>query len=307
MINIFLASPRGFCAGVTRAIEIVEKALIKYGAPIYVRHEIVHNKYVVENLRAKGAVFVDNIADIPLNAIVIFSAHGVSKKTEEDSKFRNLEIIDATCPLVTKVHIEAQKNEQAKKEIILIGHKGHPEVEGTSGRVASKVILVSKKEDVDLITVKDPNNLCYITQTTLSMDDTKDILISLKKRFPNISGPDLNNICYATQNRQNAVKQLAAHVEVIIVIGSDNSSNSNRLRDLAEEMGKKAYIIDNEQYFDFKWIENITNIGITAGASAPEILVERLIEHISKHYQINIQNITTTEENIIFKLPKKLS
>lgn len=307
MINIFLASPRGFCAGVTRAIEIVEKALIKYGPPIYVRHEIVHNKFVVESLKAKGAIFVDDIAAIPEESNVIFSAHGVSKKIEEDSKIRNLQIIDATCPLVTKVHLEAQKNDSLGKEVILIGHKGHPEVEGTSGRINSKIILVSTQEDVDLISVKNPDNLCYITQTTLSMDDTQEILIKLKKRFPNISGPNLNNICYATQNRQNAIKQLAKFVDLIVVLGSNNSSNSNRLRDLAEEMGKKAYIIDNEEYFDFKWLENITNIGISAGASAPEILVTRLIEHISKNHEISIQTIKTTEENIVFKLPKQLS
>lgn len=305
-LEVILAKPRGFCAGVERAIEIVERAIKKYGAPVYVRHEIVHNKYVVEDLKAKGAVFVNEVSDVPSGGITIFSAHGVSEKVEDDAKDRDLPVIDATCPLVKKVHREAVRHEEKGMEIILIGHKGHPEVEGTSGRVKNEVILVQTKEDVEKITVKDPSNLSYVTQTTLSVDDTKAIIEALKARFPNIQGPDLRDICYATQNRQDAVRNLAKEVDLILVIGAANSSNSNRLRDLGEEIGIKSYLINGAQDIKAEWILGISKVGITAGASAPEILLEKVIDRLAELANIKVSTMEGVVENVKFKLPEEL-
>ncbi len=306
-VEIILAQPRGFCAGVSRAIEIVELALAKFGSPVYVRHEIVHNKYVVEDLRRKGAVFVQEIEEIPDNAITIFSAHGVSQKVENETKLRNLPIIDATCPLVTKVHKEAQSWENDDRQIILIGHEGHPEVEGTSGRVKNGVILVSKVTDVARIEVQDPDKLAYVTQTTLGVDDTKEIINALKKRFPKIKGPELRDICYATQNRQDAVKKLASMVDILLVIGASNSSNSNRLRDLGEERGVASYLINTASDIKQVWFDKIKKIGITAGASAPEILVEQVIDYLKTIYHdAEIRTMEGILEKIRFKLPPEV-
>ncbi len=306
MLDIYLAQPRGFCAGVDRAISIVEKAIDKFGAPIYVRHEIVHNKFVVEQLKAKGAIFVNEIDEIPENSIVIFSAHGVSEAVEINALKHKLKILDATCPLVTKVHLEAQSHEKKGKQIILIGHAGHPEVEGTSGRVKTEVTLVSTIEDVDNLYFDETENLAYVTQTTLSVDDTKNIINKLKNRFPSITGPDLKDICYATQNRQNAVKEIVKLVDLLLVIGADNSSNSNRLRDIGSEMNKRAYLISNFQDIDLNWFNNINKVGITAGASAPEELVQGVIKFIQNNFETNIHNIEVTTENIRFNLPLEL-
>ncbi len=305
-LEVVLAKPRGFCAGVERAIEIVERAIKKYGAPVYVRHEIVHNKYVVEDLKAKGAVFVDEVSDIPEGGITVFSAHGVSEKVEGDAHLRDLPVIDATCPLVKKVHREAQKHEEKGMEIILIGHKGHPEVEGTSGRVKSDVILVQTREDVAKITVKNPANLSYVTQTTLSVDDTKAIIEALKERFPNIQGPDLRDICYATQNRQDAVRKLAKEVDLILVIGAANSSNSNRLRDLGEEIGIKSFLINGAQDIKPEWLNGVSKLGITAGASAPEVLLEKVIDRLAELANIKVNTMDGVVENVKFKLPEEL-
>lgn len=305
-IKIILAQPRGFCAGVERAIDIVEKALEKYGAPIYVRHEIVHNKYVVNSLKEKGVVFVKEVEEIPDGAITIFSAHGISEKVENEAKLRDLPIIDATCPLVTKVHKEAQRHEQHGAEIILIGHKGHPEVEGTSGRVKQDVHLVQTKEDVASLHVQNPNALYYVTQTTLSVDDTRDIIDTLKARFPTIQGPELKDICYATTNRQDAVKELAKQCNLILVIGAQNSSNSNRLRDLAEECNIDAYLINGVQDINDDWLQSNQTIGITAGASAPEILVQDVIHYIQSQSDATVTIMDGKEENIKFKLPKEV-
>lgn len=306
-LEIILAKPRGFCAGVERAIEIVERALKKYGAPVYVRHEIVHNKYVVEDLKAKGAIFVNEVSDIPAGAITIFSAHGVSENVEQSALDRDLPVIDATCPLVKKVHKEAQRHEEKGREIILIGHAGHPEVEGTSGRVNKEVILVQSAEDVASIKVSDPSKLSYVTQTTLSVDDTRKIIEALKARFPEIEGPDLRDICYATQNRQDAVRTLATEVDVILVIGSQNSSNSNRLRDLGEEMGKPSYLINGPQDINFDWLQGVKKVGITAGASAPEVLLEKVLDKLAEHSKIKISTMNGAEENVKFKLPEDLA
>jgi 4-hydroxy-3-methylbut-2-enyl diphosphate reductase len=300
-MKILLANPRGFCAGVDRAIEIVELALKKYGAPVYVRHEIVHNKFVVDDLRAKGAVFVDEISEIPDGAITVFSAHGVSEKVENSAKLRDLPVIDATCPLVTKVHNEAQRYENEAREIVLIGHKGHPEVEGTSGRV-QKVQLVENVADVAGLVVENADNLAYVTQTTLSLDDTKVIIEALKKRFPNIDGPDTRDICYATQNRQNAVRELAKKADLLLVIGASNSSNSNRLRDLGEEIGIKSYLIDNAEGIDAGWLVGAKIIGVTAGASAPEVLVQRVIDRLRELGANELEEFAGKKENVKFKL-----
>lgn len=307
MINVILAQPRGFCAGVERAIEIVERALKKFGAPIYVRHEIVHNKFVVENLKAKGVIFVDELDEIPEGSVTIFSAHGVAEQVEVEAEKRSLPVIDATCPLVTKVHKEAQRNETEGREIILIGHAGHPEVEGTSGRVEGDVILVEKAEDVPHINVKSPDKLAYVTQTTLSVDDTHDIIEALKARFPDIKGPGLKDICYATQNRQNAVRTLASQVDLILVIGAQNSSNSNRLRDLGEEIGTPSYLINGTEDIDLAWFSSIQSIGITAGASAPETLTEQVVDFLKHHFEISLKTMDGIAENIRFKLPKEVS
>lgn len=306
-LKIILAEPRGFCAGVDRAIEIVERALNLYGAPVYVRHEIVHNRWVVEDLRAKGVIFVQEVDEIPDGAITVFSAHGISEKVENSAKLRDLPIIDATCPLVTKVHKEAQRYEGDDKQIILIGHEGHPEVEGTSGRVQNGVLLVQNASDVAKLNVTNPDKLAYVTQTTLSVDDTKDIIAALKQRFPNITGPELRDICYATQNRQNAVRDLAKQVDILLVIGSANSSNSNRLRDLAAEICTKAYLIDDAKDLNPGWFDNITSVGITAGASAPEHLVQNVVKAVSTLRQTVIETLSGISENTRFKLPPEVT
>ncbi len=306
-MEIILAQPRGFCAGVERAVQIVEAALKKYGTPIYVRHEIVHNKYVVDNLRNKGVIFVDNIEDIPNGAITIFSAHGVSEEVENKAKQRKLPIIDATCPLVTKVHKEAIANESEGRQIILIGHNGHPEVEGTSGRVKSNVLLVESLNDVASLVVNDPNKLAYVTQTTLSVDDTKTIIEALKQKFPAIKGPDLKNICYATQNRQNAVKDLAKIVDLILVIGAKNSSNSNRLCDLGNETGTPSYLIDDASSINLSWFNNVNKVGITAGASAPENLIDNVVAYIKDNFLASVSTMKGIEEKVNFKLPKEIT
>ncbi|MEK6733660.1 MAG: 4-hydroxy-3-methylbut-2-enyl diphosphate reductase [Pseudomonadota bacterium] len=305
-LDIYLVSPRGFCAGVERAISIVEKALEKYGAPIYVRHEIVHNKIVVENLRKKGAVFVKEVNEVPENSIIIFSAHGVSEKIEDLAKDYNLKILDATCPLVTKVHLEAQRHEKKGKKIILIGHAGHPEVEGTSGRVKSSVTLISSREDIDKLNFKADEELAYVTQTTLSLDDTKNIIEKLKERFPQIEGPDTKNICYATQNRQNAAKEMARIVDLILVIGAQNSSNSNRLKDIGLELGRRSYLINSFQDINLEWFNKINKVGITAGASAPESLVIEAVDFLSTKFRTTIHKLDLIEENIKFNIPLEL-
>lgn len=309
-MDIILAKPRGFCAGVTRAIETVEKALIKFGPPIYVRHEIVHNKFVVESLKKKGAIFVDEVSDIPQGAITIFSAHGVSDKVESDAINSGLDVIDATCPLVSKVHREAKKYEDEDYEIILIGHKGHPEVEGTSGRVKKDVILVTNEEDAKNVEIKNPNKLAYVTQTTLSVDDTKKIVEILEKRFPSLQkGLATKDICYATQNRQDAVRSLCKMIDLLLVLGASNSSNSNRLRDLGEECGINSYLISNCDDVNLELIKNVDRVGITAGASAPEILVQDVITKIK---ELCANKVTVSdmqgglEESTFFALPRKV-
>lgn len=308
-MNIILAKPRGFCAGVTRAIETVEKAIAKFGPPVYVRHEIVHNKFVVESLRKKGAIFVDEVDQIPVGAITIFSAHGVSDKVEEDATKRGLDVIDATCPLVSKVHREAKKYEEENYEIILIGHEGHPEVEGTSGRVKKEVILVTNEDDARNVKIENAEKIAYVTQTTLSVDDTKKIADILEKRFPQMQqGLATKDICYATQNRQDAVRSLSKMVDILLVIGAQNSSNSNRLRDLGEEYGLPSYLINGVEDLDVKWFENVSNIGLTAGASAPEVLVQDVINKIK---EISISEVIVSDmdgitESTFFALPRKV-
>ncbi len=306
-MQIILAQPRGFCAGVDRAIEIVEKAIDTYGAPVYVRHEIVHNKFVVEDLKKKGAIFVKELSEIPEGSVTIFSAHGVSEAIELEAKFRNLPVLDATCPLVTKVHKQAIKNENEGRQIILIGHAGHPEVEGTSGRVKAGVMLVQNVADVEKLKVNDENNLAYVTQTTLSLTETRGIIEALKNRFPNIVGPETKDICYATQNRQDAVAMLAPQVDLLLVVGAKNSSNSNRLKDLGEELGTKSYLIDNADHIKAEWFENVEKVGLTAGASAPEILVQNVIDKIrSMHQNATCITMDGIEENVKFHIPKAL-
>src|SRR6266550_5163534 len=280
MLRVVLAQPRGFCAGVERAIEIVERALEKYGPPIYVRHEIVHNRHVVERLRAKGAHFVDEIDEIPKGAVTIFSAHGVASAIEERATDRGLPVIDATCPLVSKVHIEGQRYANQGREIILIGHAGHPEIVGTMGRISGRVHLISKPHEVEHLEVGNPGKLAFITQTTLSVDDTRSVIDALKARFPSIVGPDTKDICYATQNRQRAARELAEVVDVVLVVGAPNSSNSNRLREIAAEHGVPAYLIEDARALDMKWLEGAESVGITAGASAPDELVQNLIARL---------------------------
>lgn len=304
-LTVYLAAPRGFCAGVDRAIEIVEQALALYGAPIYVRHEIVHNRWVVEDLRSKGVIFVDEVSEIPAGGITVFSAHGISEKVESDAKLRSLPIIDATCPLVTKVHNQARRYEREGYEIVLIGHAGHPEVEGTSGRV-KKVYLVENVGDVALLHVATPEKLAYVTQTTLSVDDTKSIIAALKARFTTIHGPETKDICYATQNRQQAVKELAKQVELLLVVGSKNSSNSNRLRDLGTECGIPAYLIDDATDIDPHWLNGINKVGLTAGASAPELLVERVVKFLETLRVVHVEPFKVVEENVTFNLPPEV-
>lgn len=306
-LKVFLAQPRGFCAGVERAIEIVERALKIYGPPVYVRHEIVHNKRVVNNLSSKGAIFVQELDQIPPGAVTIFSAHGVAQKIEDTAKDRKLPILDATCPLVAKVHKEGQRYSSKGYEVILIGHEGHPEVVGTMGRISGDVYLVSNTEDVFKLKVRNPNKLSYISQTTLSVDDTKVVINALKRRFPSIEGPDVKDICYATQNRQSAVRDLVDHVNLILVVGAKNSSNSNRLRDLGEESGVDTYLIETADDLDRKWFDNVESIGISSGASTPDELVKEVINRISSFREIKIEKRPGIEENIVFKLPRELT
>jgi len=306
-MKVILAKPRGFCAGVERAIEIVERALEKYGAPVYVRHEIVHNRHVVDNLRAKGARFVDELDEIPLGGITVFSAHGVSQRVEDDAALRSLPVIDATCPLVSKVHHEAQRYAGAGRDIVLIGHDGHPEVEGTMGRIDGKVYLVATPEDVALLNVRDPEQLAYVTQTTLSVDDTRSVIEALKERFPNIIGPDTRDICYATQNRQGAVRELAKRADLILVVGAQNSSNSNRLREIASEMGVRAYLIADGSVLDPAWLEGVHAVGVTAGASAPEHLVQQLVDRLGELGATEVEILPGVDENVRFRMPAELA
>jgi 4-hydroxy-3-methylbut-2-enyl diphosphate reductase len=311
-VNVILANPRGFCAGVDRAIEIVERALELFGAPVYVRHEVVHNRYVVSELRKKGAVFVDELNEVPDNCIVIFSAHGVSLDVREEAAARNLQVFDATCPLVTKVHMEVARHCQEKREVILIGHSGHPEVEGTMGQYrvargsASKMHLVENVKDAESLTVYDPTNLAFVTQTTLSVDDTQQIVATLQRRFPAVVGPRKDDICYATQNRQDAAKKLAEQCDLMLVVGSVTSSNSNRLKEIASAMGVEAHLIDGANQIKPEWLEGKTSIGVTAGASAPEILVQQVVDFLKKHGATAITELKTREENVTFSLPKGL-
>ena len=304
--EILLAQPRGFCAGVDRAIEIVERALKQFGAPIYVRHEIVHNAYVVEDLRNKGAIFIEELDDVPAGNTLVFSAHGVSKAVRLEAEARGLSIFDATCPLVTKVHVEVAKMRKQGCEIIMIGHDGHPEVEGTMGQAEEGMHLVETVEDVAKLQVRNPDQLAYVSQTTLSVDDTAEIIEALKVRFPNIIEPKKGDICYATTNRQEAVKFLAPQVEVVIVVGSPNSSNSNRLREVAEKKGTPAYMVDNAGKIDPAWIAGKKRIGVTAGASAPEVLVQAVIDRLKELGAASVRALEGVEENVTFPLPKGL-
>ncbi len=309
-IEIKLANPRGFCAGVDRAIEIVERALDQFGAPIYVRHEVVHNRFVVDKLREKGAVFVDDLNQIPDQSTVIFSAHGVAQAVRTEAKRRKLTVFDATCPLVTKVHMQVVRNCRQGRDTILIGHKGHPEVEGTMGQYdadnGGRILLVESTDDVNRIEIDNPEQLSYVTQTTLSVDDTKQIIQALKSRFPDIQTPKRDDICYATQNRQDAVKKLVDECDLLLVIGSKTSSNSNRLREIAEKNGVESYLIDNASYINQGWLQGKKHIGVTAGASAPEVLVKEVIATLSNLCQCEVHEIAGVEENITFALPREL-
>lgn len=305
-MKVLLAQPRGFCAGVVRAVDIVELALKKFGPPVYVRHEIVHNKRVVEDLRAKGAVFVDEVADIPPGAITVFSAHGVSRAVVTDAQGRGLDVLDATCPLVAKVHTEGQRYAKGGYDVILIGHAGHAEVEGTLGQIDGRVHLVGSVPDVENLQIAEDAKLAYVTQTTLSVDDTRDIIAALKARFPQIQGPDVKDICYATQNRQTAVRELARQADVLLVLGAKNSSNSNRLREIGEDMDIPSYLIDDASALDPKWLEGKKIVGITAGASAPEALVDELIAKLRMIAEIEVELMDGVTENIHFKLPQQL-
>lgn len=307
--QLLLANPRGFCAGVDRAIDIVKRALMRFGPPIYVRHEVVHNRYVVNELAKAGAIFVDELHEVPDQAIVIFSAHGVSQAVVSEAEKRGLHVLNATCPLVTKVHMEVIRYARNNQECILIGHANHPEVEGTLGRYQSKhgeIYLVETVEDAEQISVNDTDRLGYVTQTTLSVDDTKAIINALRQRFPNIEGPKRDDICYATQNRQDAVKALATQCQVMLVIGSTNSSNSNRLRELAERCGCKAYLLDTPEQLHLDWFRDVEAIGITAGASAPEVLVQNVVNTLKSWGAVAPQEVRGVEENVVFALPKSL-
>lgn len=309
-MEVKLANPRGFCAGVDRAIEIVNRALEVFGAPIYVRHEVVHNRFVVEDLRQRGAIFVDELHEVPDDALVIFSAHGVSQAVRQEADRRGLKVFDATCPLVTKVHLEVTRYAEDGCECILIGHAGHPEVEGTMGQYdrsrGGEIYLVESEEDVRAMSVRDPSRLAYVTQTTLSMDDTARIIEALRARFPEIRGPRKDDICYATQNRQDAVKKLASESDVLLVVGSVNSSNSNRLRELAERMGTPAYLIDGAEEIQSAWTDGAKVIGVTAGASAPEVLVQQVLERLRTLGVKTATELSGRPENIVFSMPKEL-
>jgi 4-hydroxy-3-methylbut-2-enyl diphosphate reductase len=306
-MKVILANPRGFCAGVDRAIEIVEQALRLHGAPIYVRHEVVHNKYVVDDLRAKGAIFVEALEEVPVGSTVVFSAHGVSQAVRHESKQRGLEVFDATCPLVTKVHVEVTRLREQGREIVMIGHRGHPEVEGTMGQAQSGMYLVESPNDVAKLQVQNEANLAYVTQTTLSVDDARQIIAALKSRFPTIIGPKKDDICYATQNRQDAVKALALESDVVIVVGSPNSSNSNRLREVAQNMGVAAYMVDAAADLDPRWVLGAARVGVTAGASAPEVLVRELIERLRALGATEVREMAGITESVVFPLPRSLA
>jgi len=309
-MKILLANPRGFCAGVDRAIDIVERAIELFGAPIYVRHEVVHNRYVVDRLRKLGAVFVEELHEVPDDATVIFSAHGVSRAVQEEAQRRGLKVFDATCPLVTKVHMEVSRYAREGREVILIGHAGHPEVEGTMGQFdasfGGRILLVETPEDVARLEVRDPSRLAFVTQTTLSVDDTQCIVDALRKRFPMLASPRKEDICYATQNRQDAVKRLVEHCDLILVVGSPSSSNSNRLREIAEKAGIPGYLVDGPEDLKREWFKDVRAVGVTAGASAPEILVERVVQRIREWGGEAPVNLVGQPENIVFSLPKEL-
>jgi len=305
-MKVILAQPRGFCAGVVRAIEIVERALEKYGAPVYVRHEIVHNKFVVESLKAKGARFVDELSEIPPDAVTIFSAHGVSKNVENEAEDRGLPVINATCPLVTKVHNQGKRYVAQGRTLILIGHAGHPEVEGTMGQISGPVILVQSEREVEALTLPADTPVAYVTQTTLSMDDTRGIIAALERRFIDIVGPDTRDICYATQNRQSAVRELSKLVDLILVVGATNSSNSNRLREIGTDVGIPSYLIADGSELKPEWIEGVSTVGITAGASAPEVLVEDVIEALRGFGPVTVSTLPGREETVEFRLPPEL-
>jgi 4-hydroxy-3-methylbut-2-en-1-yl diphosphate reductase len=307
MLRVVLAQPRGFCAGVERAIEIVERALKKFGPPIYVRHEILHNRHVVDDLRKRGAIFVDELDQIPAGAMTVFSAHGVARRVEELAAERDLPVIDATCPLVAKVHNEGRRYAAAGREIVLVGHAGHAEVEGTIGQISGTVYLVQTVDDVRVLEPRTPDKLAYITQTTLSVDDTRHIIAALKARFPAIVGPDVRDICYATQNRQQAVRDLAHAVDVILVVGSRNSSNSNRLREIGEELGKPAFLIDDASALRPEWFAGIRSVGLTAGASAPEMLVQGVIDGLRQFGEIEVSTLDGVAENVRFRFPAELA
>ena len=306
-MQILLANPRGFCAGVERAITIVERALEKFGAPIYVRHEVVHNKFVCDDLRAKGAVFIEELAEVPSGSTVIFSAHGVSKTVRDEAEQRGLKVFDATCPLVTKVHVEVGKMRDQAREVVMIGHKGHPEVEGTMGQSRDGMYLVETPEDVRSLSVSMPEMLSFVTQTTLSVDDATMVISELRKKFPEIQGPKKDDICYATQNRQDSVKALAGQCDLVIVVGSPNSSNSRRLKEVAVARGVAAYLIDGPDEIETAWLSGKHNIGVTAGASAPEILVQRVVEHIRNLTGAIVGQVAGVEESVSFPLPKGLA
>jgi 4-hydroxy-3-methylbut-2-enyl diphosphate reductase len=306
-MEVLLAKPRGFCAGVERAISIVEKALALHGAPIYVRHEVVHNKYVVEDLRGKGAVFVEELNEVPPGSTVIFSAHGVSKSVRRDAEARGLRVFDATCPLVTKVHVEVAKMNAAGREIVMIGHRGHPEVEGTMGQSQQGMHLVENVADVARLNVRDPEMLAYVTQTTLSVDDAAEVVNALRARFPAIKGPKKDDICYATQNRQDAVKFMAPQCDLVIVVGSPNSSNSNRLREVARSLGTEAYMVDAAAHLRKEWLQGKRRVGVTAGASAPEVLVQEVIARLRDLSATRVVHLEGVEEHVTFPLPRALN
>jgi 4-hydroxy-3-methylbut-2-en-1-yl diphosphate reductase len=306
-MKLVLANPRGFCAGVDRAIAIVEQALSQFGSPIYVRHEVVHNKFVVDDLRAKGAIFVDELAEVPAGSTVVFSAHGVSRAVRAEAESRRLKVFDATCPLVTKVHIEVAKMRQLGREIVMIGHSGHPEVEGTMGQSDGGIYLVESIADVATLEVRDPTNLSYVTQTTLSVDDAAAIVAALKVRFPAIAGPKKDDICYATQNRQDAVKSMARRCDLVIVVGSPNSSNSNRLREVAANLGIQAYMIDRAEELQAAWLEGRRCVGVTAGASAPDVLVRQVIERLRALGASDVAELDGVVEKTVFPMPKGLA
>lgn len=305
--RILLAKPRGFCAGVERAIDIVERALEIHGPPVYVRHEIVHNQRVVADLRAKGARFVEEVDEVPVGAVTVFSAHGVARRVADDAAAGGLRVIDATCPLVAKVHHQGQRYAAQGREVVLIGHRGHPEVEGTLGRIPGTVHLVSTAGEAEALKPADPSRLAYVTQTTLSVDDTRDVIAVLRRRFPDIQGPDVRDICYATQNRQTAVRALAMESDIVLVVGAPNSSNSNRLREIAEACGRPAYLVPDRRSLDPDWLAGAATVGVTAGASAPEALVQELIAAIAARYDVTVETLPGVEERVQFRLPEALT